>query len=285
MKLNTIILATLALCLSLTANAQFNNPNGLAFDKDGNLWVANYGANQVLELDPSNGIVLNTITDGLSGPTRLAFDSQSNLWVANTTGGTITGYNTKTLRRIRTYTESAASKPLGVAVDAYGDTYIANNGINDIAALNVGFGRLVETLTKDNGGFSFSSPGALAIHGRNLYAGFGPGSGENAVISYNVGEFLTDDPAEVTVYNDNVNTGPSGLAFDSQGNVYISELYSGTAVKYAPTGGKPLLVISQGTGGCEGIAVDASENIYVSNSSKNDITVYNQSGTLINTLN
>jgi hypothetical protein len=43
-------------------------------------------------------------------------------------------------------------------------------------------------------------------------------------------------------------------------------------------------VISQGTG-CEGIAVDESENIYVSNSTLNNITVYNPSDTLINTLN
>ena len=63
------------------------------------------------------------------------------------------------------------------------------------------------------------------------------------------------------MYNDNVNTGPTGIAFNSQGNVYISELYSGTAVKYGPRGGKPLLVSSQGTGGCEGIAVDESANI------------------------
>jgi hypothetical protein len=144
---------------------------------------------------------------------------------------------------------------------------------------------LVETLTTDKSGFNFSSPGALAIHGRNLYAGFGPGSGENAVISYNVGESLTNDPAEVTVYNDNVNTGPTGIAFNSQGNVYISELYSGTAVKYGPRGGKPLLVSSQGTGGCEGIAVGESANIYVANSTLNNITVYNSSGTLVNTLN
>jgi hypothetical protein len=27
---------------------------------------------------------------------------------------------------------------------------------------------------------------------------------------YNLGEFLTDDPKEITVYNDNVNTGPTG---------------------------------------------------------------------------
>ena len=35
----------------------------------------------------------------------------------------------------------------------------------------------------------------------------------------------------------------------------------------------------------KGIAVDESENIYVSNSTSNNITVYNPSGTLINTLN
>ena len=43
-------------------------------------------------------------------------------------------------------------------------------------------------------------------------------------------------------------------------------------------------MINQGTGGCEGIAVDKHGNIYVSNSTLNNITVYNPSGTLINTL-
>ena len=50
-------------------------------------------------------------------------------------------------------------------------------------------------------------------------------------------------------------------------------------------GKRPVLVINQGTGGCEGIAVDKSGNIYVSNSTLNNITVYNPSGELINTLN
>ena len=61
------------------------------------------------------------------------------------------------------------------------------------------------------------------------------------MISYNVGEFLTDDPAERSrLYNDNVNTGPTGIAFDSQSNVYISELYSGTAVEIRAQGRQPL---------------------------------------------
>ena len=115
----------------------------------------------------------------------------------------------------------------------------------------------------------------LTIFGQNIYAGFGPDSSENAVISYNVGEFLTNNPKEITVYNDNVNTGPTGIAFDAVGNVYISEYTSGTAVKYSPTNGRtPTLVIDQGTGGCEGIAVDKAGNIYLSNAALNDITVY-----------
>ena len=159
MKLNTIILTTLALCLSLTANAQLNNPNGLDVRQQRtNLWVANYGANQVLELDPSNGNVLNTITNYVKGPTRLAFDSLGNLWVANTNNpGTVVGYRAKTFQRFFTY-DALGAKPLGVAVDAYGDIYIANNAKNNILVLNVGFS-LVETLTADKSGFNFSSPG------------------------------------------------------------------------------------------------------------------------------
>jgi DNA-binding beta-propeller fold protein YncE len=120
------------------ANVQLNNPNGLAFDSKGNLWVANYGANQVLELDPSNGTVLKTITDYVKGPTRLAFDSLVNLWVANTTAGTVIGCRAKTFQRFFSY-QGLGAKPLGVAVDAYGHTYIANNAKNDIVVLNVLF--------------------------------------------------------------------------------------------------------------------------------------------------
>jgi sugar lactone lactonase YvrE len=284
MKFKLSLLTTLALCLSLTANAQLNNPNGIAFDSDGNLWVANYGANQVLELNPSNGKVLHKITNGLSGPTRLDFVSTAELWVANTSGNNITVYNIKTLELVNTISNRNINKPLALAVDAYGDVYVGDNSANTVIALNVGDG-LIETLTQDKSGYQYIAPGVLAIRGENIFAGFGPNSGENAVISYNVGEFLTRDPKEITVYNDNVNTGPTGVAFDSQGYVYISEYTSGTAVKYKlGKGSKPVLVISEGTGGCEGILVDKSGKIYVSNSSLNDITVYNSSGKLIKTL-
>ncbi len=273
---------SLGLGLALTANAQFNNPNGIALDSAGNLWLANNGGNSVLKINPTNGQILDTITEGISSPTRLAF-SGDDLYVTNTGNNTVTVYDALTFTLEETISEAAINRPDGVAVDAYGDVYIADNGANNVIALNTN-GRLAETLTEDNSAFEFTSPGALAIHGKNIYAGFG-GGGRNAVISYNLGEFLTGYPLEIRQYNDNVNTGPTGIAFDSSGNIYISEYTSGTAVKYKPSKGtEPELVIGDGTGGCEGIAVDTSGNIYVSNSIYNDITVYNSSGTLINTL-
>lgn len=285
MKYRIVMLGALALCLSLTANAQFNNPNGIVFDSSGNLWLANSGANQVLKLRPSDGTILATITSHLDGPTRLVFAFGS-LYVTNISGNNVTVYNATTLAYERTITNSSIARPLALAVDAYGDVYIGDNSTNNVIALNIG-GGLIETLTEDNSGYQFIAPGVLTIHGTDMYAGFGRNVGENAVISYNVGEFLTNDPKEITVYNDNVNTGPTGVAFDTSGNIYISEYTSATAVKYKiGSGSTPTLVINQGTGGCEGIAVDSSGNIYVSNSSLNNITVYAPTGGApINTLN
>src|SRR3984957_12241318 len=281
MKFTISILGALALCLSLTAHAQLSSPEGLAFDSAGNLWVANGGANQVLELNAKTGAVLNTISNGVNGPSRLFFLG-SELYVLNTAANDITIYQNLSAAGATlvatTDLPASVTRSLGAVVDAYGDLYISGSTSNNIIARNVG-GGLVETLTRDKSNFSFKGVGALVIHNRNIYVGIGPQPGKNAVVSYNVGEFLTGNPKEITVYNDGVNPGPTGIAFDASGNVYISEFYSGTAVKYAPgNGATPLMVLSQGTGSCEGIAVDKAGNIYVSNSGLNTITVYSPAG-------
>ncbi len=276
------IFAVIALTMTLmiAAHAQLNSPEGLAFDGAGNLWVANAGSNQILELNPSNGSVLATITAGLNEPTRLAFDSSGKLYVANTMANTITEYSGTTLTG--TITDSHITKPLGVAVGAYGEVYVANVGIDNVVVFDVNK-HFVEARTEDNSGFVFHAPGPMIVHGENLYIGFGPGEGENAVISFNAEQFLTVKPNEWSVYNNHVNTGPTGIAFDAAGNVYVSDFYSNSAVKYAKTG-KLLLVINANIAQPEGIAVDNSGNIYVANSIMNSITVYDATGKLVNTL-
>jgi DNA-binding beta-propeller fold protein YncE len=280
MSFKITVLATLALCLSLTANAHatnpLNNPNGIAFDTQGHLWVANYVGNTVVALDPANGALLHTISQGLSGPTRLFFASPEILYVANTKGNTITAYNIKTLKLVNTISNSNINGPLGIALDAYGDVYIANNQENNVIVLNID-GGLIETITQDNSGFIYTAPGVVVIHGQNIYIGIGPNAGPNGVISYNVGEFLTNNPKEVEVYNDNVNTGPTAITFDSKNHVYIAEYTSATAVEYS-RGGKRLMVINQHLDGPEGIALNGGK-IYISNSNPNNIAVFNAQGT------
>lgn len=284
------ILALLGLVLSLPAHAQLNGPQGVLFDSKGNLWVANGQGNNVLELDPSTGAILNTISNGVNGSTRLCIDSLGHLWVDDTGNNTITVYDkleAPGAHLIKSITNPGFSRSLGMVVDAYGDLYVSNTGTgtNDILAFNIA-GGLVETLTKDAKGFPFDAPGVMVIQGQRIYVGFGPNYGTNFVISYNVGEFLTGDVKEITYYNDNVNTGPTGIAFDQKGNIYIAEFTSNSWVEYRPSGElPPLLVVDDGQGAPSGIAVDRQGYIYVSNANYNNITVYNQSGQLINTLN
>jgi hypothetical protein len=226
MKHKLLLFALLAVCFAVPAHAQLNDPNGLAFDSAGNLWVANEGANNVLELNPTTGAVLNTITAGISGPTRLVFDGAGNLYVTNFTTGTITVYNKS---RTLTRTISGLSHPLGVAVDAYGDIYAANNLSNNLVAYNAA-GDLVETLTQDKSGVPFTAPGALAISGPDIYAAVIGGD----VISYNIGNFLTDFPIEITKYTDSVSTGPTGILV--RGNIYVSNAGTPSITVYSPAG-------------------------------------------------
>jgi sugar lactone lactonase YvrE len=285
-------LTGLALLVVLPAAAQFNNPNGIIFDSKGHLWLANAGENNVLELKPSKGTILTTITDGVNNPTRLVFDSTGRLWVTNLGNNSVTVYRHSGSGKwmlVKTITNQHISRPLGLAVDAYGDLYVADNSTNSVVAFNIDDG-FVESLTNDKQGYEFIAPGVLVIHGQNIYAGFGPcsvlvvfGCEQDEVISYNVGEFLTRNPKEGTVYSASNQTGPTGVAFDKHGNVYVSEYTTPSWVKYSPSG-KVRLEVQDGVNGPEGIALDSSGNVYVSNSAANNITVYNPSGKLIRTL-
>jgi len=84
-------IASTVLCLAAFASASFaakthplNQPDGLAVNSKGDLYVANEGANQILVYSPTySQIPSKTITQDINSPFAVAFDPQGDLWVAN----------------------------------------------------------------------------------------------------------------------------------------------------------------------------------------------------------
>ena len=64
---------------------QFSNPVGIAADTKGDLFVADEGANAIVEID-ANNFGTNVVTNGykFNGPQAVAVDDAGNLWVADT---------------------------------------------------------------------------------------------------------------------------------------------------------------------------------------------------------
>ena len=75
--------------------ASMANPAGIAFDADGNLWVANLSNQTVIAFSPAQlaatgspvpHVVLSSNAGSLSSPAGLAFDADGSLWVMNDAG-------------------------------------------------------------------------------------------------------------------------------------------------------------------------------------------------------
>jgi streptogramin lyase len=131
-------IACTALCLVL-ASAGFAaskkplcQPNGMAVNAKGNLYVANFGGNYILVYN-ANYVQMPkaTITEGISNPTGVAFDPQGNLWVANygagngSPTGSVSEYTAGQQNPNGTIT-SGMLGPLGIAVDGLGNAWVGD---------------------------------------------------------------------------------------------------------------------------------------------------------------
>lgn len=287
-------------------NAWLYRPTGIALDSTGNLFVADSDNYRVREV--SEGII-STI-GGAGGPgcggdggpalgaelrrtplfhlpgefQGLAFDAAGGLWIADSTCNSV--------RRIAAGTISAVtggaqfSGPQGIAVDAAGAIYIADQGNRRIRKMANG------TLTTvANGG---SAPSGVAFDsGGNLYFA-DPDNHQVRRISNGVvttvaggGPGCDNCPATQAYLN-----GPTGIALDSAGALYIAEARSHAIRKVA--GGVISTIAGNrmpgygGDGGAalkaqlwspEGLAIDSSGNIYVADTGNNRVRVLAPSGT------
>ncbi len=179
----------------------------LAFGPNGNLYVANPGANAVDEVTPQQKI--SPFVSGLNNADGLAFDRAGNLYVSDPNDNRVSKVTPQ--GHISTFA-SGLDHPTGLAFGPDGNLYVANELGHTVIQLDsggnvVGGGTIIDLA--DPVALAFDWAGALWV--------------ADAGVGY-VDEITTDglDNAVLTGLTD-----PDGLAFDSAGNLYVAQ-YGGS---------------------------------------------------------
>ena len=114
--------------LGVFASTGLNNALGLAFDRAGNLYAANFGGNTVEKFSPT-GIDLGVFASVVR-PTGITFDKVGNLYVSNF-GNTVERFAPDGAP-LGSFADTGLNNPEGLAFNSLGQLYVANSGSNTI---------------------------------------------------------------------------------------------------------------------------------------------------------
>ena len=252
------------------AATQFNKPEGLAVDAQGNVYVADEHNSRIRKITPA-GLVSTLAGTGIRGqadgttataqfdsPTDLAFDGQGNLYVADfgnhnirkiTPAGVVSTLAGSGIAGFANGPGAMAqfNGPIGIAVDAQGTVYLAefmNNRIrkvmpNGTVSTLAGTGQLGYADGPSTSA-RFGSLEGLALDGQgNLYAADYDGArirkiAPNGTVSTLAGTGragTTDGAGSQAQF-----IGPTGLAIDAHGDLFVTDAGNNTIRKVTPAG-------------------------------------------------
>ena len=230
----------------------FFGPYGMAFDQEGNLFVANYYGNTVAKVAP-DGVSSVFATDSgddslLNHPIATAVDSVGNIYVANFSGNSITKFTTNGVGSL--FATNGLSLPSSLAFDRDDNLFVANRGANNIMKFTPdGVGSLFANTRGSPTGLVFDRSGKLYV--ANYTTLLDPKNTSIEVFTTNgVGSIFTTNNLE----------GPFALAFDRAGSLYAANFNSGTIIKLQTNGFSSAVAFFDSI---TGLAFDRADNLYV----------------------
>ncbi|MDR6841514.1 NHL repeat-containing protein [Pseudoxanthomonas sacheonensis] len=242
------------------AQVRFDDPYGVAVTEDGTLYVADAGDNNRIRRIGSDGVVTTLagfaegFADGdgtaarFNTPSGLALDRAGNLYVADTGNHAIR--KVTPLGRVSTVagtglagfrdgagTQAQFNGPIGVAVDAHGDVYVADTYNDRIRRIDLQ-GRVSTLAGGDRPGnldgvgaaARFDTPTALAVDAQGIV--WVADTRNNAI------RRVAPDGTVVTPYYAGRNAlyRPMSLALTHDGLLYVGEMSSGRVIQLSRDG-------------------------------------------------
>ena len=241
------------------------------------LYVTNSGANTVSRVDEAAGTV-TTFATGLNDPFGIVVAPNGNFYVANQAGDLQASTISQiTPNGVVTTFANIGIGPDGLAVDSQGNLFVANFGSNTISKIPT---------TGTNAGVATTYASGL-----DEPIGVTLGPGGTMYVSEAVGPIYTVSASGSLTLFATPGENPTGMAFDSQSNLYVSGLSNGDLYVYPQAGGGPN-VFASGFSDPEGLTFDSAGNLLVANlgnsngggSSSANITVLSSTGATIKSI-
>ena len=234
-----------------------------------------YGGAAVMRFDSAgNGSTFASLD--AYNPQGLALDDSWNLYVACAANNTIMRFDPSGQGSL--FASTGLSGPNGLAFDGSGNLYAANWSGTITKFDPSGQASLFKSLsgsapgatrTAYLAGLAFDSSGNLwvAVYDDYYSSIFGDHDYGGSVRQFN--------PSGQLLLQRSVDS-PTGLAFDTSGNLYISSWNSGTITKLDPDGNSS--IFASGCGYADGLAFDCSGNLYVAGGANDTIIKIDPNG-------
>jgi len=257
--LTGVCLAALLVSSYGAAGVDLNNPTALAFDRSGNLFVADHAAQTIfkLTLDGTRSVFVTGVH--LSDGNGLAFDAADNLFVLSPSGeyhvgGTILKFSPD---GTRSTFATGVGLPYSLAIDSSGNLFVSDWDTGSIYKL---------TPKGEKRTFATTEIAAKILacdQAGNLFAGVPL---KHSVFKYEPDGARSDFATGITT---------SVLAIDKAGNVYVGDS-GNTILKFTPTGAKS--DFAKVTTSPRGFALDASGDLFVAESFSGAISKFAPDG-------